>query len=463
MAKVKTKFFCKECGYESSGWMGKCPSCNSWNSLVEEKIEPEIKGRGSWVEAEDSGVKAKVQSLYEVAAAEDEVRVKSGNPELDRVLGGGFVRASLILVGGDPGIGKSTLLLQVSSSLSQQGEAVLYVSGEESARQIRMRADRLQLDPGKIKLMTTTNFEAIADEIKVSKVDFVVVDSIQTIYSSELTSAPGSVSQVRETTAGLLRLAKNLGVTIILLGHVTKEGSIAGPRVLEHMVDTVLYFEGETSQNLRILRCVKNRFGNTDELGIFEMQEKGLVPVANPSLAMLAGRPLAVPGTAVSSLIEGTRPILIEIQALLSPSHYQQALRMSQGFDRLRLGMIMAIIEKHLKRDLSGFDCYLNVVGGLRVRETACDLAVAAAIFSSLEEKSLPEHMLILGELGLSGEIRSISFPEKRVQEAERLGWKKIILPASAEERVSQLNLGKNVHVFYAGLLEEAMDLLFAK
>lgn len=461
MAKAKSKFFCKECGYESSGWLGKCPSCNEWNTFVEEPIQAEPKGRGTWIQADHGSRDNFLQDLSEVSAQADEVRLDAGSDELNRVLGGGFVRASLVLVGGDPGIGKSTLLLQTSAKLVENGHKILYVSGEESAQQIRMRADRLGLNPEGISLLTSTNFENLASEVKESAPDLVVVDSIQTIYSPELSGAPGSVSQVRESTAGLLRLAKSLGVCIVLLGHVTKEGSIAGPRILEHMVDTVLYFEGEASQNLRILRCVKNRFGNTDELGIFEMQEKGLVPVKNPSLAMLQGRPLSVPGTVISSVIEGTRPILIEIQALLSPSPYQQAARMSQGLDRLRLNMLIAVLEKQLKRDISSFDCYVNVVGGLKIKETACDLAVAMAIISSLEEKNVADDFLVLGEIGLSGEIRGISFPERRVLEAARLGWNKFLLPAQTEERLAPIDLGKEIQIFYVGNVKEAVDLIF--
>lgn len=461
MAKAKSKFFCSECGYESSGWLGKCPGCGRWNTFVEEKIEPEAKQRGSWLEAESAERQEQLQDLSDVTASQEEVRLDTGIAELNRVLGGGFVRASLVLVGGDPGIGKSTLLLQTSASLVAQGQRVLYVSGEESPQQIRMRADRLALDPKGLSLLTSTNFNRISEEIQQTSPDFVVIDSIQTIYQADLNSAPGSVSQVRECTAGLLRLAKSLGVCIVLLGHVTKEGAIAGPRILEHMVDAVLYFEGESSQNLRILRCVKNRFGNTDELGIFEMREQGLMSVDNPSLAMLQGRPLAVPGAVISSAMEGTRSILLEIQALLTPSQYQQSSRMSQGFDRMRLNLILAVLEKQLKRDLSAYDCYLNVVGGLKIHETACDLAAAMAIVSSLEDKSVPDDFLVLGEMGLSGEIRSISFPERRVLEAGRLGWNKFLLPAQSEERLAAIKLDPHLKLFYVGQVSEAIDLLF--
>lgn len=463
MAKPKSKFFCKECGYESSGWLGKCPSCGEWNSFVEEKISDTPKSQAGWLDLSLSHDQTTPSWRYlaDVSSSQEEIRQASGLTELDRVLGGGFVQGSLVLVGGDPGIGKSTLLLQTSARMAAAGQEVLYISGEESPQQIRLRSDRLGLNPQGIRLMSSTNFEQIAQEIKDSQATFVVVDSIQTIYSPQLASAPGSVSQVRESAAGLLRLAKGLNVTIVLLGHVTKEGAIAGPRVLEHMVDTVLYFEGEPSQNLRILRCVKNRFGNTDELGIFEMREEGLRSVANPSLAMLAGRPLAMPGAAITASLEGTRPLMLEIQALMSPSHYQTATRMSQGLDRLRLNMLLAVIERFLKKDVSAYDCYLNVVGGLRVKETACDLAAAAAIISSLEDRSLADDLLILGELGLSGEIRPVSFPERRVGEALRLGWKNFVLPASVEDRMSALAQQAQANFYYVSLLDEAMDVIF--
>lgn len=460
MAKTKSKYFCKECGYESSGWMGRCPACGAWNSFTEALVQAQPKARGSWVEAEE-GQKLPLAMLEDVSGNEQIMRLSTGISELDRVLGGGLVKSSLILIGGDPGIGKSTLLLQVSANLAAKGNTLLYVSGEESAGQIRMRSDRLGLDPKGIKLLTATNFNLISQEIQKTKPDFVVIDSIQTVYNPEIPSAPGTVSQVRDSTGGLLRLAKGLGTTIILLGHVTKDGSIAGPRILEHMVDTVLYFEGEQVRDFRILRCVKNRFGKTDELGLFEMKENGLISVKNPSLAMLTGRPLAVPGVAISSLLEGSRPILVEIQALLTQSHYQTALRMSQGLDRLRLNMLLAVLEKKLKLELYAYDCYVNTVGAVKISETSCDLAVVAAIISSLKEQSIPADFLILGEVGLNGEIRAVGFPEKRVKEAARLGWKNFVLPASSEERVEQMKAEGALNIFYVSNIAEAIDLLF--
>lgn len=460
MAKAKSKFFCKECGYESSGWMGRCPSCSSWNSFVEEKIQAVSKGRGSWVRAEGRGERAEVVTLDSVEGGK-EARTLSRIPELDRVLGGGFVNGSFVLVGGDPGIGKSTLLLQTCGSLHEHGAEILYVSGEESAQQIRMRADRLGVDPKGIKLLASTDFHRIEEEITERKPDFVVIDSIQTIYIPELSSAPGSVSQVREAAGGLLRLAKSLGVIIVLVGHVTKDGSIAGPRVLEHMVDTVLYFEGDVERSLRILRCVKNRFGNTDELGIFEMRSEGLISVEDPSRALLSGRPLQVPGTVITSVIEGSRTLLLEIQALVSPSGFQQAMRTTQGIERLRLSMLLAVLQKHLKKDMSAYDCYLNVTGGLRIKETGADLAILAAILSSLEEKAIRQDLLIFGEVGLAGEVRSVNQPDRRVSDAARLGWKRFILPYQAEKQISRLELPETCEIVYISQVREAIDLLF--
>ena len=462
MAKAKTVYFCKECGYESSGWLGKCPNCGEWNSFVEEKIQPvKTSGRGTWV-ASHSGKegRVKVLNLDEVNAGE-EARDPSGISELDRVLGGGFVKGSFVLVGGDPGIGKSTLLLQTCDRFQAAGKNILYVSGEESPSQIRMRADRLGVKASGINLLASTDFHRIEEEIVERRPEFVVIDSIQTIYMPELASAPGSVSQVRECAAGLLRLAKSLEVIIVLVGHVTKEGAIAGPRVLEHMVDTVLYFEGDGQHSLRMLRCVKNRFGNTDELGLFEMRREGLISVADPSQALLAGRPLQVPGTVVTAIQEGSRTLLMEIQALVSPSAFAQALRTPQGIERMRLSMLLAVLQKNIRQDLSQFDIYLNVAGGMKIKETGADLAVLAAIFSSLEDRPLRDDLLVFGEIGLAGEVRSVSHPEKRVQDAARLGWKRFLLPSQAEKVVSRLELAADCEVYYISLVKEAMDLLF--
>lgn len=460
MAKAKSKFFCKECGYESSGWLGKCPSCGEWNSFVEEKITPAASGRGTWVRADEGGRESHILELDAVEGTE-EIRHHSHMTELDRVLGGGFVRGSLVLIGGDPGIGKSTLLLQVCGAMSRDERSILYVSGEESPAQIRMRADRLGIDPKCIRLLPSTDYAKIEAQIIKDKPEFVVIDSIQTMYVPEISSAPGSVSQVRETAGGLLRLAKTHGITIVLVGHVTKEGSIAGPRVLEHMVDTVLYFEGEGQNSLRILRCVKNRFGSTDELGVFEMRDKGLFSIEDPSLVMLQGRPLQVAGTAVTSCMEGSRPLLIEIQALMNQSHYQQPLRMSQGIDRLRLSMLLAILQKQIKKDLGSYDCYVNVTGGIKVKEPSSDLAVVSAVLSSLEDRPLAPDLLIFGELGLAGEIRSVSQVDKRVLDAVRLGWKKFLLPSQSEKQLSRLKLPDGIELYYVSLLNEAVDVLF--
>lgn len=462
MAKSKSVFVCRECGYESSGWLGRCPSCGSWNSLIEERttsVSPAAREGRSWLRDGETTLPRSLP-LAKVSGKET-IREPSGISELDRALGGGFVSGSLVLIGGDPGIGKSTLLLQAGAALAEKGKKILYVSGEESPEQIRLRSDRLHLDPQALLLLSASEIPHIEDEIARTSPDFVVIDSIQTMYLPELSSAPGSVTQVRESAGVLLRIAKAQGVTILLVGHVTKEGAIAGPRVLEHMVDTVLYFEGESSGELRLLRCVKNRFGSTDELGLFEMKADGLLPVEHPAMAFLAGRPIRVPGTAVCSVLEGTRPLLLEVQALLTPTAYPSPQRVAQGIDRQRLGMLLAVLQKISKKDPRSYDCYINVAGGIRIRETAADLAVLSAILSSLEDRYLPEDMLLLGEVGLSGEIRSVPYPERRVQDAFRLGFHQFILPSQSELPVSKLALPDSVQIYYVSLLGEAVDLLF--
>lgn len=468
MAKNKHKsvFCCRECGYESSGWLGRCPSCNEYNTFVEERVAAEpASGSGrrhaSWVggSAADGTASGKIIRLSEVETG-SETRRSSGMFELDRVLGGGFVEGSLVLLGGDPGIGKSTLVLQVLQ-LGNFTDQTLYVSGEESARQIRLRADRLGIDSNRINLLTATQFEVIADTISTMRPQLAVIDSIQTIYCEDLASAPGSVGQVRESAAGLLRLAKQLGTTIVLIGHVTKDGAIAGPRVLEHMVDTVLYFEGEQHQNFRVLRAVKNRFGATNEIGLFEMADRGLIEIDNASQALLADRPVGVPGSAVTACIEGTRPILLEIQALLSETAYNLPQRMTSGVDRNRVIMLMAVMEKHGRQGLSTMDTYLNVVGGLRVDEPAADLAIAAAIASSFRNLPIRNGTAVFGEIGLSGEIRPVAQADRRVIEASRLGFSACILPGSCRKAVEKLELPADFDLLFVDRLGDAFDLLF--
>lgn len=456
--KKKTGFFCKECGYETVRWMGKCPNCGEWNTLVEAPDTTPEKGspRGGMIGAENVD-----PILLNEVEADTTERLSAGDSEVDRVLGGGFVPGSLVLLGGDPGIGKSTILLQIVGRLASEC-GVLYISGEESAAQIKLRADRLQVPAGKIRLLTTTNIEKIINAVEKEKPDLVVVDSIQTMYTDSVTSAPGSVTQVRESTAQLLRLSKGTGTTIVLVGHVTKDGNIAGPRMLEHMVDVVLYFEGEHLQQYRLLRGVKNRFGATDEIGLFEMTSAGLKPVPDASAAMLAGRPIDVPGTVVSAINEGTRSILVEIQALMNPSPYSQPVRMTQGFDRMRLSLLLAVLEKNVGQDCSGFDAYINVAGGMKIRETSTDLAVLAAVMSSIRNKPLPEDILVLGEVGMAGELRAVNKAERHIVEATRLGWKRFLLPAADKTALEALTLPPDTELYFVSLLSEAMDLLFS-
>jgi len=469
MAKAKTRFFCTECGHETSGWLGKCPGCGAWNTLVEERVvtgstSTKPSRRTSWLdEAHTSGVAAsgrtEVINLGQVVA-DRKTRLSSGLSELDRVLGGGFVRGSLILLGGDPGIGKSTLLLQVLGLLPPETKT-LYISGEESPEQIRLRADRLGTPAERVQLLAATDFETVAAALEKNRPQLAIVDSIQTLYVEEISSAPGSVSQVREAAAGLLRLAKNLGITIVLVGHVTKDGAIAGPRVLEHMVDTVLYFEGERHQDIRMLRAVKNRFGATDELGLFEMSDAGLTCVANASEALLNGRPLAVPGSVITACLEGTRPLLVELQALLNVTTYATPLRMAQGIERNRLSMLLAVVEKKLGLGLGNLDAYLNVVGGLKISETAADLAIVSAVISSVKNRPVKAQTIILGEIGLAGEVRSVSQLDRRISEASRLGFDYFLVPASSRTALAKVKLPDTCEIYYIDRMTEALDILF--
>ncbi len=470
MAKSKSVYVCNACGYETSGWMGKCPSCQTWNSLVEERVAisqnvdtvPSM--RQGWVGTSE------VVPLSNVSEEENS-RHTSGMHELDRVLGGGFVAGSLVLIGGDPGIGKSTLLLQVSHLAKTKGK-VLYVSGEESKVQIRLRATRLGIATDHITVCTHTSFEQVAQTISESSPTLCIIDSIQTLYSEALSSAPGSVSQVREVTAGLLRIAKDRLITIVLVGHVTKDGSLAGPRVLEHMVDTVIYFEGEDSSPFRMLRTVKNRFGATNELAFFEMTNSGLIEVENASTLLLSGRPIKVAGSVVTACMEGTRPILVEIQALLNPTAYSVPQRMAQGLDRGRIGMLLAVLEKKFAAGINNMDAYINVVGGLKVTETSCDLAILAAVYSALKDTPIRPNTLVLGEVGLTGEIRPIIDIERRLTEAARLGFTSCILPGGNKSGLDRTlrskaadtdNLSTFPELIYADNLSEAMDVLFSE
>lgn len=424
MAKAKsTAFFCKECGYESAKWMGQCPMCHEWNTFVEAPVTKPSKGVSSGNTTRDA-VPVKLADVDTNA----ENRYSSGFSELDRVLGGGIVTGSMVLVGGDPGIGKSTILLQVCSNIAQ-GRKVLYVSGEESLKQIKMRADRIGTMPDNFLALCETNLTVIDSAIRDNKPDVVVIDSIQTMYCESSDSTPGSVSQVRESTNVLMQIAKGLGITVFIVGHVTKEGVVAGPRVLEHMVDTVLYFEGERSEAYRIIRAVKNRFGATNEIAVFEMCNSGLRQVLNPSEYMLSGRPENVPGSVVACLMEGTRPVLVEIQSLVCHTNFGMPRRTAAGTDYNRMNLLMAVLEKKVGMQLSGCDAYLNVAGGLKVNEPALDLAMVLAIISSFRNIAIPSKTIVFGEVGLAGEVRAVSQAKQRVAEAIKLGFEECILP----------------------------------
>lgn len=435
MAKGKsTVFFCQSCGYESSKWMGQCPGCHEWNTMVEETVVTGSKKRTPGAVQERNE-----PSLLADISLEKEDRVETHMEELNRVLGGGLVAGSLVLLGGDPGIGKSTLLLQVCRNMSADQHKVLYISGEESLKQIRMRADRIGSFSDRMLLLCETNLEVIEETIARTAPEIVVVDSIQTMYQESVSAAPGSVSQVREATGVFLKLAKSRNITIWIVGHVTKEGTVAGPRVLEHMVDTVLYFEGDRHASYRILRGVKNRFGSTNEIGVFEMEADGLREVKNPSEFMLDGRPEQASGSVVSCSMEGTRPLLVEIQALVSHSNFGIPRRQAIGTDFNRVNLLMAVLEKRLGLQLGSCDAYVNIAGGIRIQEPAIDLGIALAVISSFRNKAIDSSTVVMGEVGLSGEVRAVSMMPVRVQEAKKLGFQTCILPAVCMDSVKNI------------------------
>ena len=422
VSKSKVTYFCQECGHESLKWFGRCPGCNSWNSLVEEL---KVDNKKSWLgQQKSTGLP---QKLTEISFSEEE-RIDTGIPEFNRVLGGGLVPGALIMLAGDPGIGKSTLTLQTANLVKTSG-TVLYVTGEESPQQIKMRAQRLEVANSNLLILAETNLEIIEEQIKKIEPAFMIIDSVQTIYLPQITSAPGSVSQLRECTAKLMELIKNQGIPTILVGHVTKEGAVAGPRVLEHMVDTVLYFEGERHYQYRVLRGLKNRFGSTNELGIFEMTDRGLKEVENPSQAFLAERPTDGSGSIVVACMEGTRSLLVELQALVSPTVFGQPRRMTSGTDYNRVNMIMAVLEKRIGLCLGSYDAYVNIAGGLKIQEPALDLGIALALASSFKNKVINKDIIVLGEVGLTGEVRAVNHLEKRLSEASKLGFKRGIIP----------------------------------
>lgn len=436
MAKSVTKYICQNCGYSSLRWLGKCPECESWNTFVEEIVHTDKRKLSSSKKGNIVDLKiTNLSKISEIDVKEDK-RTLTEIEELDRVLGGGIVAGSVILVGGDPGIGKSTLMMQLADKIKDK--VILYVSGEESQKQIKLRCERLGFAHDDFYVLSETSLEIIAAIIDKLEPDVVVIDSIQTIYRSELESSPGSISQLRESTAAIIQIAKAKNISFFLIGHITKEGVIAGPKVLEHMVDTVLQFEGERTHAYRVLRAIKNRFGSTNEIGIFEMTGTGLLEVKNPSEVFLSQRSRGISGSSVSASMEGTRPILIEVQALVSSSGYSVPQRTATGFDYKRLAILIAVLEKKIGIHLSKFDVFLNIAGGIKIDEPSIDLAAAMSICSSFKDTSLDADMLFLGELGLSGEIRTISFADRRIQEAIKLGFKKVVLPSGNMKNFKQ-------------------------
>jgi DNA repair protein RadA/Sms len=451
---TETMFVCQNCGHQFRKWLGKCPECGEWNSLVEERARATQKGR-----TRNTFQTREVEAIaYREIESQDEVRIASGVTEFDRVLGGGIVPGTLVLIGGDPGIGKSTLLLQVADQLSAHGGAVLYVSGEESERQIKMRGERLGIKARNLYLLPETNLENIFHEVERLKPSAIVVDSIQTVFSALIESAPGSVSQVREAAHQFLLLAKKRTIPVFLIGHITKDGSIAGPKALEHVVDTVLYFEGERHHNHRIVRAVKNRFGAANEIGIFEMTGAGLIPVANPSQMFLQERPQNVAGSVVTACMEGTRPLLVEIQALVSETKYGTGRRMTQGVDQNRVSLLMAMLEKRVGLQMLGDDVFVNIAGGLEVDEPAVDLGVVAAITSSFRNAPIDQHTAVFGEVGLTGEVRGTTQAVVRAREAQALGFKTIVMPSSNTAGLERM-LG--IRTVGVRSVEEALEELF--
>ena len=454
MAKGKTAtvFFCQNCGHESSKWMGQCPSCGEWNTFAEEAVTVK-KGSASVSRRE---IHAKATRLNDIKAAGEE-RFSTGIAELDRVLGGGIVPGSMILVGGDPGIGKSTLLLQVCKTLSERHKSILYVSGEESLQQIKLRAERIGEFSDTLSLLCETNLEIVDEIVRRDLPQILVIDSIQTMYSEHVTSAPGSVSQVRESTGSLLQMAKVLGIAVFIIGHVTKEGVVAGPRVLEHMVDTVLYFEGDRHAAYRILRGVKNRFGSTNEIGVFEMRSGGLIEVENPSEFMLGGKPKGASGSVVACSMEGSRPILLEVQALVCRSNFGMPRRTAAGTDFNRVNLLMAVLEKRVGLQMGNCDAYVNIAGGIRMNEPAIDLGIVLALVSSYKNRPIDEKTICFGEVGLSGEVRAVNMAEQRVAEAKKLGFTVCVLPEATKSALSAIS---GIRLIGVKSVKDAIDLV---
>jgi DNA repair protein RadA/Sms len=450
MAKIKTKYVCQECGYENSKWLGKCPECEKWNTFIEE-IEDKKASKEVFSIDKDSAKPVSINSLE----VKEEERFSTDIKELDRVLGGGVVKGSLVLVGGDPGIGKSTLLIQVSNNVSQSGKKVLYISGEESIYQIKMRAKRLGINSDNLYVLAENNLNIIERYLDSIKPDLIIVDSIQTVFNPDITSAPGTVSQVREGTSRFMKISKKIGISTFIVGHVTKEGSLAGPKLLEHMVDTVLYFEGERFNTYRMVRAVKNRFGSTNELGVFEMRDVGLVELENPSKILISEKPKGVSGSVIVATVEGTRPMLLELQALVAPTSFGIPKRTATGVDYNRVGLLMAVLEKRVGMQIQNQDVYINVVGGIKVSEPAMDLGIVVSIASSFRNIEIDEKTVVIGEVGLTGEVRAVSFIDKRIIECKKLGFKKIVIPKSNYNSLEEI---KGVNIWPVENVREAIN-----
>lgn len=451
MAKEKIVFFCTSCGNDTPKWQGRCPSCGQWNTLQEHIERPVSSGR---TRSAPVGISRSAQRLQEVTT-DKEIRFSTGMGELDRVLGGGAVAGSLVLVGGAPGIGKSTLLLQICNSLCT-GRKVLYVSGEESEKQLKLRAERIGVLPEELFILSETRLSDVLETVDTVQPDVLIVDSIQTLYNEVSESTPGSVSQVKECTMSLMQLSKSEGITVFVVGHINKDGAIAGPKVLEHMVDCVLYFEGDSNSSYRLLRAAKNRFGSTNEIGVFEMADKGLVEVPNPSQILLEGRPEGAAGTCVACVMEGTRPVLAEVQALVTKTSYNVPRRTSDGFDFNRAALLLAVAEKRAGMKLSAFDAYINVIGGLRLDEPGADLPVILAVASSYRDQPIPDDLVAIGEVGLTGEIRAVSHMNQRLSEVARLGFKRCVIPKKATEK---LDIPKELTIYQVKNLREAIEI----
>ncbi|AVD36595.1 DNA repair protein RadA [Clostridioides difficile] len=455
MAKIKTKYVCQSCGYETAKWLGKCPECTKWNTFVEEIDQKSTKKEVFIIDKSSS----KPVTINSIESKEEE-RFTTDINELDRVLGGGIVKGSLVLVGGDPGIGKSTLLIQVSSNVANLGKTVLYITGEESESQIKMRAKRLGINSENLYIFAENNLSIIESYLEVVNPELIILDSIQTVFSPEISSAPGTVSQIKEGTSKFMKISKKMGISTFIVGHVTKEGSLAGPKLLEHMVDTVLYFEGERYNTYRLVRAVKNRFGSTNELGVFEMRDLGLVELDNPSKILISEKPKDVAGSVIISTVEGTRPMLLELQALVSPTSFGIPKRTSTGVDYNRVGMLLAVLEKRVGLQIQNQDVYINIVGGIKINEPSIDLGIAISVASSFRNIPIDEDIAVTGEVGLTGEVRAVSFIEKRIAECKKLGFKKIVVPRSNYDVIKDT---KGIEIWPVDNLRQAINIVLGR